>query len=260
MQPRNASPQWRWAVAGAILGLALAVFLFLPASLLASGVQRATRGHLLLQDPVGTVWNGSARLTIAGGVGSNDASTLPGRVNWRLRPTWTGARARIQAECCTDGAIRLVARRTGGAWRLQVADAQSRWPAEVLSGLGTPWNTLSFEGELEIATRGLSVEWTGSRLAVAGQADLVARRLSSRLSTLRPMGSYRIIVQGGTTPTLQLQTLEGSLQLSGAGQWAGSRLRFQGEASAAPEREAALSNLLNIIGRREGSRTLISIG
>jgi general secretion pathway protein N len=74
------------------------------------------------------------------------------------------------------------------------------------------------------------------------------------------MGSYRITVLGGTTPTLQLDTLEGSLQLTGSGQWVGSRLHFTGTASAAPDREAALSNLLNIIGRRAGGRSIITIG
>jgi general secretion pathway protein N len=67
-------------------------------------------------------------------------------------------------------------------------------------------------------------------------------------------------LQGGTQDTLRLETLEGSLQLSGTGQWVGQRLRFRGEASAAPEREEALANLLNIIGRRSGARSLISIG
>jgi general secretion pathway protein N len=74
------------------------------------------------------------------------------------------------------------------------------------------------------------------------------------------MGSYRIILQGGQTPTLQLDTLEGSLDLSGRGSWVGSRLRFTGVATAAPERESALSNLLNIIGRRSGARSIITIG
>jgi general secretion pathway protein N len=59
---------------------------------------------------------------------------------------------------------------------------------------------------------------------------------------------------------LRLETLEGSLQLSGSGQWVGERLHFRGEATAAPDREAALANLLNIIGRRSGARSLISIG
>jgi general secretion pathway protein N len=119
---------------------------------------------------------------------------------------------------------------------------------------------LQFEGDLQLSTRGLSVEWVGGRPVIAGRAELVASRVASRLSTLRPMGSYRITLQGGTPATLRLETLEGSLKLSGTGQWVGARLRFRGEASAAPEREAALGNLLGIIGRRSGSRSIISIG
>ena len=90
--------------------------------------------------------------------------------------------------------------------------------------------------------------------------ELDARAMSSRLSTLRPMGSYRLAVQGGEAPTLTLSTLDGHLQLNGTGQWVGNRLRFAGEASATPEREAALSNLLNIIGRRNGARSIITVG
>ncbi len=97
-------------------------------------------------------------------------------------------------------------------------------------------------------------------IRIAGRAELTAQRVSSRLSTLRPMGSYRLALQGGDVPTLTLSTLEGHLQLSGSGQWVGNRLRFAGEASAAPEREAALSNLLNIIGRRSGARSIITVG
>jgi general secretion pathway protein N len=129
-----------------------------------------------------------------------------------------------------------------------------------MAGLGTPWNTLQIEGDLRLETQGLSVEWSAGRPAVAGRAELVAQRVASRLSTLRPMGSYRITLQGGTPATLRLDTLEGSLQLSGTGQWVGARLHFRGEARAAPDREAALANLLNIIGRRSGPRSLISIG
>ena len=35
---------------------------------------------------------------------------------------------------------------------------------------------------------------------------------------------------------------------------------FTGEATAAPGREAALANLLNIIGRRNGARSVITVG
>ena len=166
----------------------------------------------------------------------------------------------MRTECCTPRPIEVRTALHAGGLELRVGDSESEWPAGLLAGLGTPWNTLQLDGEVRLTTRALSVEWAAGRPVVAGRAELVALRVASRLSTLRPMGSYRITLQGGTPARLQLETLEGSLQLSGAGQWVGSRLRFRGEASAAPDRESALANLLNIIGRRSGSRSLISIG
>lgn len=257
---RPATGGWLWAFAGAQLGLVASVLLFAPAQWLAAGLERATGGRLLLNEARGTVWNGSAQLVLTGGAGSSDAAALPTRLDWRLRPAWGGLRAELASACCTPRPLALQARLRWGGGALAVADAPSQWPAALLAGLGTPWNTLQVEGDLQLSTQGLSVEWVEGRLAVAGRAELQALRLSSRLSTLRPMGSYRITLSGGATPTLQLSTLEGSLQLSGGGQWVGSRLRFSGEASAAPEREAALANLLNIIGRRSGARSIITIG
>ena len=61
--------------------------------------------------------------------------------------------------------------------------------------------------------------------------------------------------------TLALTTLGDSpLRLSGSGQWVGSRLRFSGVAEAAPEHEAQLTNLLTLIGRRSGTRSIITVG
>jgi general secretion pathway protein N len=58
----------------------------------------------------------------------------------------------------------------------------------------------------------------------------------------------------------ELSTLQGSLQLQGRGQWINGRLQFQGAAQASAAQEAALSNLLNIMGRREGVRSIITVG
>ncbi len=251
---------WGWAVGGIALGLLFAVLLFAPARWLSGAVARATEGRLLLADARGTVWTGSAQLMLAGGAGSSNAVALPTRVDWRLGPRWNGVVARLSSACCTSEPVMLRLRPGWGGAQMDIADSRSEWPAALLVGLGTPWNTLQVEGDLQLSTQGLSVEWAQGRLAIAGRAELTAQRMSSRLSTLRPMGSYRITVLGGATPALQLDTLEGSLQLSGSGQWVGSRLRFTGEASAAPEREGALSNLLNIIGRRSGPRSIITIG
>jgi general secretion pathway protein N len=97
-------------------------------------------------------------------------------------------------------------------------------------------------------------------MQLSGRAQLEAIDIASRLSTLKPMGSYRVTLAGGNPNTLQLETLKGSLQLTGSGQWVGTRLHFDGVATAAPDRIDALSNLLNIIGRRDGARAIIKVG
>src|SRR5262249_8966665 len=156
-----------------------------------------------------------------GGQGSRDAAALPGRIAWHLAPRWDGAAAQVRAECCTPEPLAARARWRFAGWQLQVGDGVSQWPAGVLAGLGTPWNTLQLDGEVRLATQGLSVEWVEGRPRIAGRAELEALHVASRLSTLRPMGSYRITLQGGTQATLRLDTLEGSLLLSGTGQWVG---------------------------------------
>ena len=51
---------WIWAVCGAAIGLVAAVLLFAPARWLATSVERATSGRVVLNDPRGTVWKATA--------------------------------------------------------------------------------------------------------------------------------------------------------------------------------------------------------
>jgi general secretion pathway protein N len=257
---------WRWAGAGALLGLLCTVIWQAPAAWLATAVEQLTAGRVILADARGTAWTGSARLVLAGGTGSRDAAALPGRLDWRVRPDGSGLAVQLEAACCTPTPVTLTLAPRWGGIRLDIPDGTPRpqaptvWPAALLTGLGAPWNTLQAEGQLHLKTQGFSAEWTQGRLTLTGNAELTATGMSSRLSTLRPMGSYRLSLQGGKLNTLELSTVEGSLQLTGTGRWVGGRLRFEGVASAAPEREAALSNLLNIIGRRQGARSIITVG
>lgn len=251
---------WAWAFSGAALGLLLATVLFAPAVWLVGRVQAASGGQVLLQDARGTVWNGSTQLTLTGGVGSSDSSTLPGRLAWRVQPGWGQLQVSVFADCCMQSPLALDVRPRWGGVHLRVQDQRSQWPALLLTGLGTPWNTIRAEGQLALSSQGFGAQWVHGRLALQGQLQVDAIDVASRLSTLRPMGSYRFVVDGGDTPRLNLSTTQGSLQLRGSGQWTDGRLRFEGEASAAPERSDALSNLLNIIGRREGARSIIKVG
>lgn len=119
---------------------------------------------------------------------------------------------------------------------------------------------MALQGQLRLSTQKLQLHYRAGRANSEGLTRLEALAVSSRLSPLKPLGSYRLDIQGGDSPRLQLSTLSGDLQLSGLGQWVDSRLHFNGEASASPEREAALSNLLNILGRRQGARSIITFG
>lgn len=257
----TAAKPWRWAAAGALTGLLVALVLFAPARWVAALLRQASAGQLVLAAPRGSFWQGSAQLVLSGGAGSRDAMALPGEFSWRIRPSWDGLTLQLKADCCMQQALQLNATPLG--WRgvqLALADSQSQWPAGLLIGLGTPWNTIQAQGQLLASTHGLNVQWVQGRLSLAGRVQLDARQISSRLSTLRPMGSYRLTLQGGRSATLALSTLEGRLQLSGQGQWVGQRLQFEGIAQATPESVDALSNLLNIIGRRQGATALIKVG
>ena len=259
--PAADSAPWRWAIAGALAGLILALAVFAPARWLAALVRQVTGEQVLLLAPRGSFWQGSAQLALSGGAGSKSPVALPGQLLWRIRPAWNGLTMQLSAECCTQQPLRLTAMPAGWSGvRLLLADGQSRWPAGLLAGLGTPWNTVQAQGELAASTQGFQAEWQGGRLRLAGRLQLDALQLSSRLSTLQPMGSYRLTLLGGSPSTLRLETLEGGLQLSGEGRWVGERLHFDGVASARPESVEALSNLLNIIGRRNGATAIIKVG
>lgn len=262
---------WSWALVGTVLGAVWALLVHLPAQWLAQVVSQATQQQVQIQEAQGSVWQGSGKLVLTGGQGSRDALALPGRIQWHTALAFHGFQwpqfvFNLNAACCMTQRAQLslqVAERLG-VWQLQVNDHRSQWPAHLLSGLGAPWNTLQPEGNLVLETKQLQVQFQTAKTWLQGGLTLTAENMSSRLSTLQPMGTYQIQLGGSASPqlmpSLTLSTQSGSLLLSGQGQWQGSKLQFRGEASAVPEHAEALSNLLNIIGRRQGARSLLSLG
>ena len=260
----SARPAWGHAAWGALLGIGVALLIWAPARWLAWGVAQASQGQVQWLDPRGSVWAGSAQLALSGGTGSRDPQALPGRLHWTLKPGWTGLQWGWLADCCMAQAANLQVQAGWSTLKLQSSDHSSQWPAALLTGLGAPWNTLQPDGQLQLQTRSLQLQWAQGRMQMKGLAELQVQNLSSRLSPIKPIGSYQLQLRGtpeGTpTPSLQLSTQQGPLLISGEGQWVGARLRFTGEASAQEGHESALNNLLNILGRRQGARSLISLG
>ena len=264
---RHRTPQ-RWAVAGALVGVLAALVVFAPASWLARALASATNDHLLIVDTRGSVWNGSGVLVLTGGTGSRDASALPGRLHWRMAMKGLGLQLAARQDCCINGDLLLGIKPGFGRMEISV-DNQSDWlarlPAGLLAGLGTPWNTLQLGGSLRLSARELKLESVQGRWRQFGELQLDLLNMSSRVSTVAPLGSYRLSLTADPAnpgvSALRLSTLEGALQLSGAGTLnSGGKSRFTGEAGAAPGREEALNNLLNIIGRRQGARSVLTIG
>ncbi len=95
----------RWAAAGIVLGVLLGLVAFAPAAWLAGSVASATGQRVLLSDARGTVWNGSAVAVLTGGEGSRDASSLPGRLGWTLRPKGLGLELQLRHACCLNGTV-----------------------------------------------------------------------------------------------------------------------------------------------------------
>ena len=257
----------RWAWAGAGLGVMLAFITQAPAHWLTQAIEQASGHRVLLPDAQGTVWNGSAQWVLnEGPLNSVSTTALPTRLTWQLGPRidWTHARlalsATLASACCTPQPVRVDVSPVWRGVHVQVSNHTSNWPANWLVGLGAPWNTVQPEGQMQLQTTQLQWTQQAGQERLQGQAELQMQQLSTRLSTLRPLGSYRVRLQGGDHIALTLDTLEGSLQLTGSGQLLNGHVRFNGEATAAPDAEAALSNLLNILGQRQGAKSILKMG
>ena len=263
---RSRSAASRWAIAGVVVGVFTALVVFAPAEWLARMVASGTSQRVLLSDARGTLWSGSAVVVLTGGPGSRDAAALPGRLDWSLGLRGLGFELVARQACCLNGNVAVQVK--PGFGRLSITlmpqpEWTGRWPGALLGGLGTPWNTLQLGGALRLASPGLTMEWVQGRWVLSGSADLELLNAASRVSPLETLGSYRLSVTGnpgGGPSQLTLSTLQGALQLSGNGSIGANGVRFRGEARANSGDEAALSNLLNIIGRRNGAVSAISIG
>lgn len=254
---------WLWAFLGAFIGVCTATALFAPAAWLAVLLTFGSNGRVVINEPTGTFWNGSGQLVLSGGAGSRDATTLPGRIHWRLKPTFgLKLRTLIDADCCTKQSINVLFTPRLNSFAAQIEASESTWPAALLTGLGAPFNTIDLQAILKLSSQTVNIKFAKKDLKISGQAALDVIDASTKLSTLRPVGSYRLSFLG--TPddkpaSLNLETISGSLLLTGSGQYISNRWRFNGEASAAPGFEPALNNFLDILGRRVGPRSIITV-
>ena len=233
----------------AVLAVAVTVLLFLPAAWLGPMVERQTGGRLTLGDAQGTLWRGSAFVGGAPGEGGSVTPLLPGRFNWRLSPLVLFGQ--VSMDLANELALAQPVRITGSWSQWQVSAGELLLPAGGLAGLGAPLNTLAPSGTIRLSWNLLDIARQGNTVAVQGRTVLSLTDMGSRMSPIKPLGSYEMAMDWrGQRADLALRTVRGALLLSGSGTLENGRLRFSGQAQAAEGYEDTLGNLLNLLGQR----------
>ena len=242
------------------LTVVLTLLVFFPATWVGSMVEQRTGGRLTLGDAQGTLWRGSA---FVGGAASGDSPVtplLPGRFSWRISPLALVGMVDLQLENSEALAQPVSFNGSWSQWKL--SPSALLLPAEGLSGLGAPLNTIAPSGAMRLSWTGLELSLLDRQVSINGRTTLEMTDMASRLSAIRPLGSYALALDwAGQQAQLTLNSVKGPLLLSGKGSLNNGRLRFSGQAEAAQGQEDALANLLNLLGQRKpgSERNIIAL-
>ncbi|QSN61280.1 type II secretion system protein N [Caballeronia sp. M1242] len=235
-----------------VLSVAGTLLVMMPAAWITPQFAKATGGHVNLADPSGSLWRGSATLMLAASSDGSGATLLPGRIEWTTAfwPLFTGRvhMTMRQTEAMPDPVF--VDATTRGA---TLSAGGIAVPATLLAGLGAPFNTLNFEGTVRLS-------WTEFRLLgrnAYGQFVVTLDDMASRVSRVKPLGSYRVALQAqGATASIDLSTTRGPLLLTGSGVISQDATTFEGTAKAEPAQRENLAGLLNLLGRHTDPDTV----
>ncbi len=239
-------PVWLWLLFLGVLGLTL--LLNVPATWVAQRLAREPGVKLLLTNAEGVWWDGAADIFLLST--QQTLGRIPGRVHWRMRLSTRGLGWILEDSDTTFMPQPLQGTLGWGALRLQ--SGQLNFPAALLLGLGAPFNTLQLAGALQLQWNGLEWSWTEKATRQLTTVTLQANNLSSRLTPIKPLGSYTLRLSlGPLGGRLDLETVAGPLLLQGQGTLSGGRWGFDGTATANDAQAPQLLGLLSILGRRD---------
>lgn len=248
-----------WLLAGTI-SIALTMVAFFPADWISAMVEKQTAGRLTLGEAHGTLWRGSA--FIGGADSSDDPLTplLPGRFSWRLSPSIL--LGEVDAELDNDAVLSQPVTVTGNWQQWTVSPGAMLLPAERLAALGAPLNTIQPSGQMRLSWATLKLTRERGTLGMTGTMHLEMNGIGSRMSAVKPLGSYDLELDWhGTQADMKLSTISGPMLLSGSGSLDNGRLQFSGTAQAEAGQEQRLANFLNLLGQRRqmGGKDFIAL-
>lgn len=249
-----------WILAG-IMTILVTVLAFLPASYLSARVETASNGRLTFLNTEGTLWRGSATLAALSHTKAAPAPLVPGKISWKLSPLALIGRVQLTLEN-PDVFIKPV--HINGSWsEWQLTAAAMNLPADSLTGLGAPLNTLGLRGKIRLSWPSLKITRSTTGLEVDGITQLEMNDMESRLYPGKPLGSYQMHANSrGQQTLLSLETIKGPLRLHGAGEIVNGHFRFSGTAEADEGHAGELTNLLMLLGQPKNNtegRTVIGL-
>ena len=229
-----------------VLAYLLTLLITAPASLLDRGLQYLTGGRLLLANASGTVWQGSATPALRQQKGSPIAF---GPLHWEVAvlPLFGAKiRTRLQWDDLPPAAAMEAIISFG---QIELQHALLLLPAQVLEEISPILKPAQFRGQFQIQSEHLAFTKRG----VEGSAIIDWQQASSALSSIAPLGDYRLTLNGaGDSVNIALATTSGALLLQGQGNWSAVRgLEFHGKARAAEGKQDSLAELLSHLGPQE---------
>lgn len=257
-----------WAVLALLVAL-LTLFTLAPASVADWGLKVATQGRVRLADVSGSIWQGQGKVVLVDiaslqtrereqpdAVLPLPGVLIPGTIRWNVQvlPLLIG---RVQVHARHDSMYQPL-EISGTFSQPRFSGGSIRLPDVNLSRLGSPWSTVQ-------PTASLAVSWEPFEI-IDGQARAVAvidlKDVASALTPVRPLGEYRLNIDARQKDVnLRMSSLEGPLRLSGEGVFnPGRGLHFTAWAEVDESERLKLQPLVRLLGRQDGTRTMIKIG
>lgn len=248
-----------WSLAG-LVSIAITILIFFPATWMMLILEKQTAGHFTLGDAHGTLWSGSAFIGSAPGGSDPVTPLLPGRFSWRLSPMIL--LGRVDAELENTEALSQPISVTGNWHQWHVSPGAILLPAERLAALGAPLNTVQPSGQMRLSWEPLQLTQQNGKFEMAGAMNLEMNDLASRMSPIKPLGSYDLALDwNGAQASVKLKTAKGPMLLNGSGILSNGQLQFSGTAQAETGQEQGLANFMNLLGqrRKEGDKDVIAL-
>jgi general secretion pathway protein N len=215
----------------------IGLFAFAPASLMGYALARASGGTLSMAQTTGSLWQGSGVALLK----NKSLQQTLGIYRWKLN--LLDASMQVQTADSAPMTVRYIPFSN----RVDIDKLHVSLPASSLELIAPQLGPYQLQGMFDAHGEHLALDASG----LNGQVTVDWTHAASGLSAIRPLGDYRIVLNGnGNAVDARLSTLAGKLQLTATGRFdPNGGMQLNGTAQAGPGADAAeLNELLHHIG------------